>query len=111
MFRKAVVAASLVAVGLIFVMMNLTTPAAIGPFGVLVFFTLLYILSFGVASMGIWILFRKMSARRQYVYGTVVGFAPMMLLMVGAFGGIGVWQFVLVLCAEVIACFLISKRL
>ncbi len=109
MLRKMVLLASLVAAGLLLVMMNMTTPETVGPFGVLVFFTLMYIVSFGVACLVISVVFRKMSARRQYMYGTVVGFGPVMLVMSGAFGGVGVVQVGLVALAVGIGCFLVAK--
>ena len=40
---------SLLAAVILLVMLNFTTPAGVGPFGVLVFFTTFYILMFGVA--------------------------------------------------------------
>lgn len=96
-------------------MMNLTTPAAVGPLGVLVFFTMIYVVMFGVM-VGLILIFRKMAGkrgkmgRRDYAYAAAMGLGPIMLLLAHSIGTVwwlslgGVIIFVLLLC------FVISKR-
>ena len=50
MFNRMILLSSLVATMIILVMMNFTTPTSIGPLGVLVIFTMFYVVSFGLSS-------------------------------------------------------------
>ena len=104
---------SLVAAIFLLVMMNLTTPQNVGPFGVLVFFASFYVVCLGVATgllkLGFWI--RGKKSRKMYYYGSVLAFAPVIIVALGSFGGVGVLEIVLVGLLMVVGCFIVSKRL
>lgn len=104
---------SFVAAAIILLMLNFTTPAEIGPLGVLVFFTMVYILMLGLGILlvkfFVKLLGRKMR-RKDYFYGAVVAFAPIMLMLVQSVGTISLFTVALVLSFTGLGCFLVSKR-
>ena len=97
------------------VMLNLTAPAEIGPLGVLVFFTMVYIVIFGLAT-GVIALMRRVTGsgsgmkRKDYLFAAIIAFGPIMLLLVQSFGSLSLWTVALVLIFVGLGCFLISKR-
>ena len=115
MIGKFLISASVLATVFLLVMMNVTTPQSVGPFGVLVFFTMFYIACLG-AMVGIinlifWMINRRVERRRIQYYGAVLAFAPVILVALGAFGGVGVLEVVLVALLMLVGCFIVSKRL
>ena len=103
---------SLVLVILLLVMMNFTTPMEVGPLGVLLFFTTIYVIIFGVTGAVVRVLYginRKKMNRKGYFYAAVVAFAPIMLLLVRAFGSLSIWTGVLVGIFVGVMCFLVKK--
>ena len=115
MFNRLILLASLVAVIILMVMLNLTAPAEIGPLGVLVFFTMIYVVVFGVAT-GLVALMRRVTGNRggmrkkDYLFAAMIAFGPIMLLLVQSFGSLSLWTISLVLIAVGLGCFLISRR-
>lgn len=105
---------SIVAMVILIVMMNLTTPTEVGPTGVLVFFTTLYFLLFNVMTMGLSVLYRLMGRkgwrRKDDMYAAVGAFAPIMLLFMQSFGAVSGFSMALVVVFEVLAGFLVSRR-
>jgi len=104
---------SLIAAVILLVMLYFTTPAGIGPLGVLVFFTTFYVLIFGV-SVGIVKLFTKLSgnrsSKRTYVYAAIIAFGPIMLLLAQSLGSMSPAMILLVLGFVLLACFWVSKK-
>ena len=100
MLNRLILLVSLVAVVILMAMMNLTTPTAIGPSGVLVFFLLVYVVFFGVCT-GVVVAFRRMTkakgkmGRKQYFYAAVMGFAPLMALLIQSFGTVNLFTVVM----------------
>ena len=97
----------------ILLMLNFTTPAEIGPFGVLVFFTMVYVLMLGLGILLVKFfvkLLRRTMRRKDYLYGAVVAFAPIMLMLVQSVGTVSVLTVVLVMMFTGLGCFLVSKR-
>lgn len=113
MSRRLVPVMSLIAMIVLIVMMNFTTPVEVGPFGVLVFFTTFYIVMYGVALVLLKILqkiLRKDFGRKELAYVAVLAFGPIMLMLAKALGTMS-WATVgLVVVFVMLACFLISKR-
>ena len=115
MLNRLIVLASLVAIVVLMIMINLTSPAEIGPLGVLVFFTMVYVVFFGVAT-GLVNLMRKVIGnrggmrRKDYFFAAVIAFGPIMLLLVQSFNSLNLWTSGLVVVAVTLGCFLISKR-
>jgi len=111
-FLAAVCIAGIVAV---FLMLTMTSPTAIGPFGVLLFFTILYVVVFCMATFFMKI-FYKLALRRQnfrgkdYLYSAVCSFGPVMLLMARSFGAINAWTLTLIGLFIVLTEFLVCKK-
>lgn len=116
MLNRVILLLSLVATVVLMVMLNFTTPAEIGPLGVLVFFTTVYIVVFGLAT-ALTRLFRLITGqkgamrRKDYLYAAVAAFGPILLLLAQSFGSLSIWTLGLVVGFVGLACFAISKRL
>ena len=118
---KLLLILSIVAFFFLVAMMFLTSPSSVGPLGVLVFFTLVYVLFLGLAVIGCRLFFtlkaklHKATAgnvkRKSYYYGLVIALAPLLLLLCGSFGGIRLIEVLLVIGVEVFLCFLVSLNL
>lgn len=102
-------------------MMFLTSPSSVGPAGVLVFFTTSYLFFLGLAVFGcrLFFMFRgklnkaKKSTsldKKSLRYGVVVALAPVIIMLVGSFGGITIAEVALTLMIEVLLCFLTSRN-
>ena len=116
MLNRFIMLMSLVCLIALMVMMNFTTPTEIGPLGVLVFFTTIYVMVYGIV-VGLLIIFRKMTAKRgkivkkDYVYAAAISMGPIMLLLAHSIGT--EWWLAIpgVVLFVVLFCFVISKRL
>ena len=106
---------SLVAVIIILAMINLTTPTSVGPLGVLVFFTMIYITIFGVVNLFVELFMKakekKGGERKNRYYAATISFGPIMLLLVQSFGSLSVATAAGVFAFVMLGCFVISKRL
>ncbi|MDO5475255.1 MAG: hypothetical protein Q4F61_02620 [Candidatus Saccharibacteria bacterium] len=96
-------------------MLNLTSPTEIGPLGVLLFFTTLYVSIFGIVSFTMRIFYRLAFNReafrnKDYLYAAVFSFGPIMLLMARSFGAISLWIVSLIVVFLLLAEFLVAKR-
>ena len=97
-------------------MLELTSPTEIGPFGVLLFFTTVYITFFGIISLLFQVFkriaFKKPNLRnKDYLYSAVFAFAPIMVLMARSFGAINLWTIALICLFTALAEFLVYKRI
>lgn len=114
MSKRIVPVLSLFAAVILLVMLNFTTPTEIGPLGVLVFFTTFYVLMFGLA-VGIVKIFAKLlgrqMGRKEYLYGVVLAFGPIMLMLAQSLGSISLLTVILTVIFVLLGCFLVSKRL
>ena len=106
---------SIIGLAALILMLALTSPMEIGPFGVLLFFTTLYISLFGITSVIVGI-FCRMAFKREamrgkdYLYSAVMAFGPIMVLMARAFSAITPWTIALIFIFLVLAEFLVYKR-
>lgn len=113
--NRVIVALSIIGLAALIVMLTLTSPTEIGPLGVLLFFTTLYIVIFGLTSF-IMRLFYHVAMRRDnfrnkdYIYAAVISFGPIMVLMARSFGAINIWTIGLILIFLFLAEFLVMKR-
>jgi hypothetical protein len=117
---RIIVLMSLLAMIILMMMANLTTPSEIGPLGVLVFFTLIYLVCLGVmvGLCRVFFMIRertqknrvRSSNRRSYYYGSVLAFAPIILIFTRSFGELNLLEVVLAIVFVVVGCFYISKR-
>jgi hypothetical protein len=111
---------------LVAVLLVVTTPSEVGPFGVLAFFVLIYLFSLGVCT-GFMRMFsillskvtkgfvmarpiQPMSIKKAYYMSTVISLAPVLILAMQSFGSIGFLELGLIALFIAIGCFLISKR-
>lgn len=104
---------SLLSAVILLVMLNFTTPTGIGPLGVLLFFTTFYILVFGIA-VGIVRIFMRLGGKSQshkeYLYGAVIAFGPIMLMLAQSLGSISPLTVALTAIFVALGCFLVNKR-
>ncbi len=116
MVNRLITILSLVGFAVMMVMLNFTTPAEIGPLGVLVFFTTIYMTVFGLAVLLVRA-FSRMNGRKgvlrrkDYCYAAVGAFAPILLLLAQSFGSLSIWTVLLTVAFVFLGCFAISKRL
>lgn len=114
--NRIVLIISIIGLAALIMMLNLTSPTEIGPLGVLLFFTTLYIVSFGIMTF-LYQVFVKValnkSAKRNkdYLYAAIAAFAPIMLLMARSFGAINLWTISLIAVFIFLAEFLVYKRI
>lgn len=88
---------------------------SIGPFGVLLFFTTLYVSIFGLISLVMRVFYRIAMNRevfrsKDYLYAAVIAFGPIMVLMARSFGVINLWTLGLIVLFLLLAEFLVMKR-
>ena len=114
---------SLIIAGL---MLTMTRPGEVGPFGVLAFFVLLYLSAGSIiymlltgiiyvlmrvlppGSLRLWL--ENVPNTKVCYYAAVWALAPVVLLGMAAVGSIGGLDIVLVVLFEILACFYISRR-
>lgn len=107
---------SVIGLAALILMLELTSPTEIGPLGVLVFFTTVYIVTFGaitfVMRAFIKLAFKRGQLRgKDYLYSAIVSFGPIMLLMARSFGAINLWTIGLIIVFIFLAEFLAAKRI
>jgi hypothetical protein len=122
-----VVAISMVgAIVLLAMLLQTTTPATIGPLGILLVFILLYtsvlgvltFLLFGcsrviaklIATLAIHKTIRPLSLSRSYYYSSVLALAPVLFVGMQSVGEVSVYDVLLVVLFATIACIYIAKR-
>ena len=98
------------------IMLNITSPTEIGPLGVLLFFTTLYIVLFCGISLLMQVFMRiafkkEKFKNKDYLYAAVLAFGPIMLLMARSFGAINLWTISLIVIFLALAEFLVYKRI
>jgi hypothetical protein len=101
-------------------MMFLTSPADIGPLGILIFFGLLFFVFTGLAVFCCRLFFsirgkiNKAKAgnerKKSYYYGIVLALAPVILLICRSFGGLTMVEIASVAVLEIVLCFLVSRN-
>ena len=100
--------------GILF-MVNYTAPREAGVFGVLVFFTMIFMLLFGIMVEVVKIFQRilkdknggEISENKTYMYATVLAFGPIILLVTRS---MSLMTLLLVAIFMFLGCFLIHKR-
>ena len=114
--KRIISCISIIGLAALILMLNLSSPTEIGPFGVLLFFTTLYVSIFGIIT-AIMQIYYKLALRREifrnkdYLYAAVVSFGPIMLLMARSFGVINFWTIGLIVSFLFLAEFLVAKRI
>ena len=107
---------SIIGLAVLILITTLTSPTDIGPFGVLLFFTTVYIVCFGLFTF-LMQLFQRIALKKtttrnkDYWYAAVLAFGPIMLLMARSFGAISFWTIGLIIVFVILAEFLVYKRI
>ena len=127
MLPRLIATISLASLVVLSLMLTFTSPATAGPFGLLVIFVTAYLTFVGVISFFLFGInrlivmvssgmtlrkpFLKMEFRRAYYFSTVLAAAPVMLIGLQSVQSIGIYEFILVIIFEVVACLYVSKRM
>ena len=107
--------AGILSLAALILMLTLTSPTEIGPLGVLVFFTTLYITIFSAVSL-IWQAFTRLAfkkeamRRRDYLCSAVLAFGPIMIILARSFGAINLWTLSLIALFLILTEFLVYKK-
>ena len=106
---------SIVGLAALILMLIFTSPTEIGPFGVLLFFTTVYIVTFGIVTLLMQtfmrLAFKKDTFKnKDYLYAAVLAFGPIMFLMARSFNAINLWTAGLICFFIFLAEFLVAKR-
>ena len=116
MRNKIIPILSLVALFVLLFMLNFTNPTEVGAFGVLVFFTMIFMLIFGVVFFLVKI-FQKILNPKNFVvnsktfaYSGIISFGPIILLLMQAFQTINIFTVLLTGLFMFLGCFLVNKR-
>ncbi|MDX2776276.1 hypothetical protein PV379_02785 [Streptomyces caniscabiei] len=126
MWGKIIAFSSVFAIVCLVFLLQTTTPATIGPLGILLVFVLMYIAALGVLTfliIGVQRLvlksmsmidsrrsFAPMNTMRAYYFASVMALAPVMIIGMQSVGEVGVYELSLVVIFLVIACVYIAKR-
>lgn len=114
--NRIIIGISITGLAALTLMLNLTSPTEIGPIGVLLFFTTLYLSIFGIFTLVMQAFFYLATKRpslrnKDYLYSAVFAFGPIMLLMARSFGAINFWTVTLIVAFLSLAEFLVYKRI
>ena len=106
---------SITGLAALILMLNITSPTEIGPFGVLLFFTTIYVTFVGIFTLLLQVFLRTAFKKntlssKDYLYAAVLAFGPIMLMMARSFGAINLWTVTLIVLFLSLAEFLVKKR-
>ena len=106
---------SILGLAALIAMLTLTSPTEIGPSGVLVFFTTLYITLFSLCSTILQVFYRlafkkETMKRKDYLFAAVFAFGPIMVMMARSFGAVNLWTLSLIATFLILAEFLVYKK-
>lgn len=113
--NRMVISVGIVGLAALLSMLAFMSPTNIGPFGVLLFFTTLYVVIFCISSL-LFQGFKRMAFKnshqksKDYLYSAILAFGPIMLLMARSFGVINLWTAFLILLFVCLAEFLAYKK-
>ena len=113
MVNRLILLLTIISAAGIVAIMNFFAPMDLGPFGVLVFFTMAYVALFGICTflqrIFVGITRRGGLKGRDYIYAAIIALGPLMLLMVQSFGSFSLWTTSLVVIFVCLACFMVKK--
>jgi hypothetical protein len=126
MLGKALVISLTAAIMLLIIVLQATTPATIGPLGVLFVFILMYVsvlcvLTFVLfasssllakvsASMTVKRPLQPLTLGKAYYFSSVIALAPVMLIGMQSVGEVSFYEVLLIILFVVISCVYIAKR-
>jgi hypothetical protein len=113
--NRIIYSISIVGLAALILMLNTLSPTEIGPLGVLLFFTTVYLTLFGI-SVFLFQTFIKMALKRttmsnkEYLYCAIFTFGPIMFLMARSFDSVNLWTSALIILFLFLTEFLVYKR-
>jgi hypothetical protein len=126
MLSKIVAVSVVMAVTLLAGLLSMTEPATIGPLGILAVFILMYVSVLGVLTFLLYGISRAigkiatgftvrkpiqpLTFRKSYYFSSVIALAPVMLIGMQSVGEVSIYEVLLIILFEVIACIYIAKR-
>ena len=126
MVGKLLVSMGIISGVFLVILLNTTTPASAGAFGILAVFILAYlflasVMTFGLygISRGVAFMCRTFAARRPietltvrkaYYYSTIVALAPVIIISMQSVGGVGIYELMLILLLVLLGCVYVTKR-
>ena len=127
MLPRIIATVSIASLFVLILMLTFTSPSTTGPFGLLVLFITAYLTFVGLisfflfginrlilmvgATMSVRKPIKPMQFRRAYYFSTVLAAAPVMLVGLQSVQSVGIYEFLLVVLFEVVACVYISRRM
>lgn len=113
--NRIILGMTILGLAALILMLQLTSPTEMGPSGVLLFFTTIYITIFGIFTLLMQAFLRIALKRdrfrsKDYLYSAVLSFGPIMFLMARSFGAISLWTTGLIIIFLTLAEFLVYKR-
>lgn len=124
MLKKSLAVSTFIAFIILSAVLQSTSPSTIHPLGILIVFFLLYVLVLGLVTYALIIINRvivKISVQfskniaymtwsKAYYFASVLALAPVMYVGMRSIGKTGVYEILLILLFEIVACFYIAKR-
>ena len=126
MLAKLLIIIGLASAGLLLVLLNITTPATAGAFGILAVFLLGYIVMTVIITFILFFAERilqkvtrelnigrpttSFSLKKAYYYSSVIALAPVIFVSLQSVGGVGIYEVILVMLLVGLGCLYISKR-
>lgn len=121
MLGKVLALSTLCAFVLLSALFQSTSPSSIHPLGILLVFLLIYVLVLGALTFllyGIILVVARvrkkgdvhLSFRRTYLFASVVALAPIMIIGMSSIGRMGIYEFLLIIAFEAVACFYVAKQ-
>lgn len=113
--HKRIVLSGMVSLAVMLALLNYSEPTSAGPFGVLLLFVSLYVFTFSFVFLIVKI-YRKILQRKiysekaDYFYSVVIGFGPIILLLMRAFDALNIWTVLLAVIFVILGCFLVRNR-
>jgi hypothetical protein len=120
MLGKVLALSTLCAFVLLSALFQSTSPSSIHPLGILFVFLLIYVLVLGALTFllyGSILLVAKirkkadhLSLRRTYLFASVLALAPIMVVGMSSIGRMGIYEFLLIIAFETVACFYVARQ-
>lgn len=124
MLGKVVSLTTLVSFVLLSAILQSTSPSTSHPIVILIVFGLIYVLALGVLTFLLLSINRiigsfvpehrqtmmRLELEHIYYYASVLALAPVLLLGVMSVGHLGVYETILIIVFEIVACFYIARR-
>ena len=113
--NRIILGIGIIGLAVLILMLKHTSPTEIGPLGVLLFFTTIYIVVFCFFTL-LFGLYKRLAlkveslSRKDYFSSAIMAFGPIMLLIARSFGVITPWTISLIIVFLILAEFLARKR-